>query len=262
MGESQKMFKSFRSFARKSVVSTGRKVVPRRLRPAFNPLRKFLRRVLNKFDKSVEEQNRLGRMIGPLGYWEEMQDYQIDLLKQLGLQPHHALLDIGCGPLSGGLAFIPYLDVGCYFGVDIRESAIEEAHKQVAKAGLVDKNPTLTVSSTFGSKELDGQKFDYVWASQTMYHLDPKLRDSCLAYMATCLNPDGKFYADVINDAARVTPDKHWFEFSFHFHSLDALTESSEKCGLQMTNLGRIADFGYPVEWELKENFLIEFRRA
>ena len=124
-------------FARKSVVNTGRKVVPRRLRPAFNPLRMFLRRVLNKYDKSVEEQNRLGWMIGPLGYWEEMQDYQINLLKQLGLQPHHALLDIGCGPLSGGLAFIPYLDAGCYFGVDIRESAIEEAHKQVAKAGLL-----------------------------------------------------------------------------------------------------------------------------
>jgi SAM-dependent methyltransferase len=262
MANSPTIVKSFRSFVRKSALGLGRRIVPRRLRPVFDPLRRSLRRVLNKYDTSIDEQNRLDRMIGPLGYWMEMQEYQINLLKQLDLAPHHALLDIGCGPLSGGLVFIPYLDAGNYFGVDIRESAIAEAQKQVAKAGLADKKPNLVVSSTFGSQELNGQKFDYVWASQTTYHLDPSMLADCFEHVSSSLKPGGRFYADFISNPDLVTADKHWYEFSFHFHSVESVIEASERHGLVMSNLGRIEDFGYPVDWELKGNYLLEFRLA
>lgn len=248
-------------FVTKTCLGVLRKIIPQKLRPYFDPIRKAWHGALRMVVPSVREQYRLDRMIGPLGYWKEMQEYQLNLLKKMGLKPYHTLLDIGCGPLSGGLAFIPYLDSGHYVGIDIRSNSIAEAHIQVAKAGLADKTPFLAVSSTFGRNELGDLKFDYVWASQIMYHFDPEKIESCLEQVSARLKPDAKFYADIISTPNMVTPDKRWFEFSFYFHSLEHLNTLSKKHGLTMSNLGKIEEFGYPVDWGFKLNYLLEFRK-
>jgi SAM-dependent methyltransferase len=244
------------------VRSVARKLVPSRYRPWFRPVRRFFKAVIRLFSASRREEHKLGNMIGPVGYWKEMQEYQLGLLKRLGMEPRHKLLDIGCGPLSGGLAFIPYLDTGNYYGVDLREKAIEEATRQVKKAGLEDKKPVLTVSSTFGREELDGTRFDYVWMSQTSYHLDDGLIENCLETVAERLNPGGRFYADFLSDPAMVTPGKKWFEYSWYFHTFEDMERKSRRHGLELTNLGTIEQFGYPVDWALKTNHLFVFHRA
>jgi SAM-dependent methyltransferase len=226
----------------------------------FDPLRQLAGWTIRTIVPSKREQYRLDNMIGPIGYWQEMQDYQLALLKEVGLQPRHVLLDIGCGPLSGGLALIPYLDQGNYYGIDLREEAIEEAWRQVAKAGLEHKKPVLVVSSTFGGEELESASFDYIWMSQTSYHLDDELMGVCLETISRQLRPGGKFYADFISNPDLVTSDKNWFEFSFHFHSVEDMVELGRKFGLEVSNQGKIKDFGYPVDWEFKNNVLLEFR--
>jgi SAM-dependent methyltransferase len=246
--------------ARKLFFSTVRIIVPPRIRPMFDPIRRWIRWLIRTVVPSKREEYRLGSMIGPIGYWQEMQDYQLYLLKEMGLRPHHTLLDIGCGPLSGGLAFIPYLDTGNYYGVDLRDFAIEEAHRQVAKAGLEDKKPNLAVSSTFGEEELEGARFDYVWMSQTSYHLDDDLMRYCIESIAGRLRPGGAFYADFISDPNQFTSDSHWFEYSFNFHSVEKMVELGAKYRLEVSNLGRIENFRYPVGWNLKNNYLLEFR--
>lgn len=262
MTSSHKRRRSLRHNLKYSGLGIASKIVPQRFRSRLDPVRRQIRNALDKFDKSAEEQKRLDRMIGPAGHWDEIQEYQFNLLKTMGLEPHHKLLDIGCGPLPGGLAFIPYLDAGNYFGIDLHEDAMNEAHVQVAKAGLAVKNPHLLVSSTFGSQELDGYKFDYIWASQMTYHLDSSLLESCLEQVASCLKPDGKFYADFISNPDQVRPDKRWLDYSFHFHKLEDVVELSKSKGLAMSNLGKIEDYGYPVAWRLKNNYLLEFRLA
>ncbi len=245
---------------RNSFLSVSRRLIPSRLRPIFDPVRRLGSWTIRTIVPSKREQYRLDNMIGPIGYWQEMQDYQLALLKEVGLQPRHALLDIGCGPLSGGLAFIPYLEPGNYCGIDLRDDAIVEARKQVLKAGLEDKNPVLVVSSTFGGEELDSASFDYVWMSQTSYHLDDKLIGLCLETISRLLKPGGRFFADFISNPDLVTSDKNWFEYSFHFHSVENMVELGRKYGLEVSNLGKIKEFGYPVDWEFKNNFLLEFR--
>ena len=244
------------------IIAVARKIVPPHLRPGLDPVRKFLRRVLFVFLPSMREQRRLDRMIGPLGHWEAIKEYQISLLKNMGLRPHHSLLDIGCGPLSGGLAFIPYLEPGNYYGVDLRKSAIDEAKVQVKKAGLTEKKPVLVVSDCFGARELEGTTFDFVWASQITYHLDARLLEQCLEWISSCLKPDGKFLADFISIPALVTPEKRWYEYSFHFHALETIGGLCDKHDLTFTNLGAIANFGYPVDWDFKHNYLLEFRKV
>lgn len=262
MAKSQSAGKSVVLAIKKTVLGIGRCIVPPRFRSRLDPARCFLRNILTKLDKSREEQRRLDLMIGPQGYWLEMQKYQINLLKRLGLEPHHTLLDIGCGPLSGGLAFIPYLEPGNYFGVDIKDSSIAEAHIQVAKAGLAEKNPTLIVSDNFGVRELNEHKFDFIWASQMTYHLDANMFDTLLQQVASRLKPGGKFYADFLSSADMAAPDKRWLEFSFHYRSLEDAGAIARKYGLEMSNFGAISEYDYPVHWGLRRNHLLEFRKC
>lgn len=57
---------------------------------------------------------------------------ELDLLRAEGLQPHHTLLDLGCG--NGRLAVhaVPYLATGSYVGVDISTRLLAQARRRVA----------------------------------------------------------------------------------------------------------------------------------
>lgn len=52
------------------------------------------------------------------GRWDETGEAQMRVLLEAGLQPHHRLLDIGCGSLRLGCKVVPYLDPGNYWGTD------------------------------------------------------------------------------------------------------------------------------------------------
>ncbi|MBA2614534.1 MAG: hypothetical protein H0U90_01940, partial [Actinobacteria bacterium] len=58
------------------------------------------------------------RTIGNVPRWELVGDLQFEYLKERGLEPEHYLLDVGCGPLRGGIRFIQYLETGHYYGVE------------------------------------------------------------------------------------------------------------------------------------------------
>jgi len=221
--------------------------------------------LLRRIVPSLREQHRLGTLVGPARYWKQIQKYQFNFLTGMGLKPHHTFLDIGCGPLSAGLALIPYLQQGNYVGIDVREKSIAEAHVQVAKAGLAGKNPLLVVSRTFGRDELsNGCKFDYIWASQIFYHLDDKKLEDCFEQVSVRMKVDSKFYADILGYPNKVwdSPDLKWFEFNFYLHSLEALKDLAENYGLEMTCLGEIQEYGYPQgAGGLKHNKMLEFHR-
>lgn len=236
-------------------------IVRQNLDLIFNYVQQMKYGVLRRIRSSIRERHRLEMMVGPVGYWEQIQRYQIALLKRMGLKSHHTLLDIGCGPLSGGLAFIPYLRPGHYAGIDVRKESIAEAHIQLAKTGLVDMNPFLAVSSMFGRDELGDRKFDYIWASQVMYHLDDEMIEACFENVAARMKPGSRFYGDIIGHPNRVRPDSSWREFSFFLHSPDFLDALGEKYGLKMTNLGKIEAYGYPSRVDLKTNNMLEFRK-
>src|SRR5262245_52171544 len=73
------------------------------------------------------EQARLESMVGPPGAWQATARFQLAFLRRMGLRPSHRVLDIGCGPLRGGLPLIRYLDRGRYTGIEVRGEALAEA---------------------------------------------------------------------------------------------------------------------------------------
>ena len=147
---------------------------------------------LNPFD---QDQQYFERLVGPIGIWPHLQQYQFNALTRLGLKPHHSVIDIGCGPLTVGLALISYLDRGNYVGLDLLPEPLDASYRRVAKHGLAHKNPTLVCSSTFGKRELEGRTFDFVWMSQLSYHLDDsqmmQLFEQACAMMSEFLRVSG-----------------------------------------------------------------------
>jgi len=156
---------------------------------------------------AARERHRLESLVGPAGYWDRLQMYQIGFLRRMGLKPDHSLLDIGCGPLQGGLAFIRYLRPTRYVGIDLREEAIKAGYLQIAKENLVAKNPFLIVSDNFGKTELGDREFDYFWASQVMYSMDEGQIDALLEQIAARMKPDSTFYGDILSSTIELRRD-------------------------------------------------------
>lgn len=220
--------------------------------------------ILLRMSPAFREKRRLERMVGPIGNWDALQRYQVNCLKALGLTPQHELLDIGCGPLQGGLAFIRYLDPGHYAGIDIREEAIEEARRQVVKAHLEDRRPFLAVSSTFGRDELGGRTFDFLWISQLLYHLDDTNAEACFAQAAARLRAGGRMVGDFIaTDGPSEKRKDNWQGFTFYHRPFAFFEELGARHGLRMIPRGKLRDHGYPTKrtFNLSLNELLEFHK-
>ena len=209
---------------------------------------------LRRYIPGMRELHELELMVGPLGYWKELQSYQLNTLISNGLKPEHKLLDLGCGPLQGGIAYIKYLDSNNYYGVDIRESSINAGIKQINKYRLTNKNPRIFLANDFGKKELSGIKFNFIWASQILYYFDDEKLNSMMDWLSISLADDGKFLGDVIGPLHYEfkTREHNWF-----LHTTDSLTAIAKNFNLKVRNLGEIKNFGYPGRLSLTTNHLI-----
>lgn len=227
----------------------------------FRKLKLLRRRIygLRVFVPWLRERHRLEAMVGPLGYWDKLQSYQLHLLQSNGLMPSHKLLDIGCGPLQGGLAFIRYLGRGNYYGIDRSVEAISAGKKQIEKNNLVQKQPYLTFTETLGMKEITEVKFDFMWASQILYYFDESLLRLLMKMISTSLKNEGKFLGDIIG------PKHYEFRLKEHnwfLHTPESLSKIAASFGLQVKELGEIGKYGYPKRLGLHTNLLIEITKG
>jgi SAM-dependent methyltransferase len=216
--------------------------------------------VLRRFYPRYREQYCLETLVGLRGVWDQLAQYQFNILTNLGLKPEHSLLDIGCGPLTVGLRLISYLNRGNYVGVDVRPQPLIEAYKLIAKHSLVHQNPTLINSTTFGMDELPHRSFDYIWMSQLSYHFDDILMVKMFEQTRSRMKPDSVLLFDII-DLSTVFPVGHtWSGFLFYIRPLEYYAGLASRFGLSMQSRGQIGDFGYPEHIDLKTNTLLEFR--
>ena len=218
---------------------------------------------LRKVVPYLREQYRLELLVGPTNCWDQLMAYQIALLKDVGLEPHHKLLDVGCGPLAGGLNFIKYLEVGNYVGVDLRDEPLREAWRLISKHKLTGKHPRVLQSRSFGKDELRAMSFDYVWASQIMYHLDENRTKELFEAVDSFLKPNGRFLFDIIAESewSNVPEGARWRGFQFHFHRPDHYVELARAYNLTGTVHATLEKYGYPEKEGLRKNAVLVFRR-
>lgn len=63
------------------------------------------------------------------GRWDETSRVQMHILLDAGLEPHHRLLDIGCGALRLGHKAVPYLQPGHYWGTDASLALMQRGYE-------------------------------------------------------------------------------------------------------------------------------------
>ena len=136
------------------------------------------------------------------GLWEELGALQFNFLKDHGLQPHHRLVDLGCGALRGGIHFIRYLNAGHYYGIDINASLIEAGKRELEQEKLEGKGPHLLVDDKF---RLGGfaTSFDCAIAVSVFTHLPMNHVIRCLVEVRKALRPEARFFASYFEAPAK-----------------------------------------------------------
>ena len=128
--------------------------------------------------------------------WEEIGQLQFEFLKSRNLQPHHKLLDLGCGCFRAGVHLIDYLQSGQYFGIDISQELLDAGYaKELTPLGLDKKlPPTNLLCSLDFEAERFGVRFDMAIAQSVFTHLSFNHLRQCLARLAPAMNAGAVFY--------------------------------------------------------------------
>jgi ubiquinone/menaquinone biosynthesis C-methylase UbiE len=123
--------------------------------------------------------------------WDELGDWQFDILKRSGLKPEHRLLDVGCGPLRLGSLAIPYLEPGHYYGIDPGETLLALGRAVLERLGI-DRPYSLLQSGSFEFDRL-GAQFDFAIAQSVITHLSRAQITSCFTALKSVMKPGGTF---------------------------------------------------------------------
>lgn len=124
--------------------------------------------------------------------WDSHGNLQRDFLLCRGLQPHHRLLEVGCG--SGRLArkVVPYLEEWRYSGIDISVEAIAVAMSLSVIEGWHVKRPKLYAAEVASLPPMS--PFDFVWAHSVFTHLPVPMIEDVMREVVRRLAPGGAFY--------------------------------------------------------------------
>jgi len=87
------------------------------------------------------------------------------------LQPHFAILDIGCGPGTITSSFATYVPQGSVTGIDTTEQVISEASERLSQLDPRPKNVAFEVGNVLEGLRWEDGTFDVVFCSQTLIHI-------------------------------------------------------------------------------------------
>lgn len=198
-----------------------------------------LRNKLNRVFAS--ESGRRRAAVGPAHQWQMKRRFQIDFLKQNGLEPHHRLIDVGCGTLRGGIPLIELLETGHYTGIEVREEVLALGRDELREAGLENKEPELIHCRGLSSLELE-TKADYIWAFAVLIHMDDDALNACLSFVSQHLAATGVFFGNVNIGEAN---NGHWQGFPVVHRPMTWYARTAERFGLVPTDIGSLLGLGH-----------------
>jgi SAM-dependent methyltransferase len=180
-------------------------------------------------------------MVGPSHLWKMKRDFQIRFLRSVGMAREHYVLDLGCGVLRGGLPIIEYLDKGHYYGIESRQTVLDEGVSALREAGLQSKAPTLLFLNDLSKAALD-RKFEFIWAFSVLIHMEDRILDSCLDFASRYLGRGGRMYANVNIGNEE---EGRWQEFPVVNRSREFYEAAAERHGLHVKDVGTLHSLGH-----------------
>ncbi|MBB3998890.1 class I SAM-dependent methyltransferase [Aureimonas pseudogalii] len=130
------------------------------------------------------------------GLWDEMGARQRDHLLDHGLRPSDFILDIGCGSLRAGVAIVPVVEPGHYYGIDLLEPLLEAGYREeIVAGGLAGRLPrgNLAQSEEFAIP-FAGVTFDMALAQSVFTHLPINHLRLCLYRLRPRMRRGGTFF--------------------------------------------------------------------
>jgi SAM-dependent methyltransferase len=186
--------------------------------------------------------------VGPAKLWDVLGAAQFRLLTALGLREDHRLLDVGCGALRAGRLLLPYLNRGCYFGIEPNMWLVEDAiAAELGPEFIAMKAPVFSDSAEFAADAF-GVSFDYILANSIFSHAGPEMLDQALGKFATVLAPGGLILATFLRADLRPgfpveTPG--WTYPGCTTYRPETLTHCFSKAGL----VGRMLPWFHPLQF-------------
>lgn len=193
--------------------------------------------------------------------WQQMGRLQRDFLVGRGLLPGHRLLDVGCGPLRGGIHYVEYLDPGHYYGIEINQTLLDVGYKRELPDRLRERLPRdhLRVTERFDCDF--GVNFDYAIAQSVFTHVSLNQIRLCLYRVGGKLARGGRFYATYFEappwhplDRSHNNAGRRWTERNAFFYYRRDLRWAAHSVGMEVRFLGK---WGHPGGQRMAE-----FRRS
>ncbi len=189
--------------------------------------------------------------------WKEHQSMQISFLQKRGLQPSSRVLDLGCGPMRLGVALIPMLSEGRYFGQDINPETLVYGEEVLRQKGITEDAPyTLFASDQFDLSTVDCE-IDIAFSNSLFSHLTLNSILTCLLRVKDVLAPKGIYYSTFFaleRGASWLQPcsrdkwgrrfDTYSYQDPYHYE-VDLLKAVASQAGFRMDLL---TDFGHPTQ--------------
>ena len=169
--------------------------------------------------------------------WEQLGNWQLSALQNLGLEKNSKLLDIGCGPLRLGIKAIPFLDDNCFFGTELWSPYVELGQAIMNKYSDSDKAYDVKILPKFQFHRFE-TKFDFAIAQSVVTHLSNQQIQLLLYNLTKVMKRDGIFVFTYNNNdfpysvfyemkAPMITPSnltQHFFESLADEHSIKFVT--------------------------------------
>ncbi|MDG2369210.1 MAG: class I SAM-dependent methyltransferase [Flavobacteriales bacterium] len=219
-------------------------------------LKQVKRKIVTFFQTPQEKRHAL---VGPAKLWKMKQDFQINFLKSQGLQPNQKLMDVGCGTLRGGIPLINYLEKGNYYGIEVRNTVLEEGRKELKEHDLERKEPHLIAFSEFNEISLNA-KLDVMLAFSVLIHMEDTIVEKCIEFVSKQLENNGTFYANVNLVSHQ---DSNWQGFPVVFRTLEFYEALASKNNLKVTTIGSLGELGHISGQELGDKqVMLAFKKA
>jgi len=193
-------------------------------------------------------------LAGPPRLWDTMREIQIRILKEQGLQPHHILLDVGCGPLRGGVPIIQYLNSNNYYGVDSNKIVVEEGKKELKDYNLESKYPHVIHVEDFKDLKID-ETFDFIWGFSVIIHMTDVIYEDFIRFCKRKLKDNGMLLFNV--NVGEWNIRSFWRTFPVNVRPFSFYKSVILKNGMVVEEIGTLDSFGYKgSDIENKQKFL------
>jgi ABC-2 type transport system ATP-binding protein/lipopolysaccharide transport system ATP-binding protein len=167
--------------------------------------------VLTAFDLSDEELDLVWHRTAAGGSWRESGQWQLEFLERHGLEPHHFVLDVGMGSLSGARVMLPFMHEHRYWGFEIDRRLFEAGVTiELVRAGVRPERGHMIVNDWFDFSE-SPHRFTFAIANGFWSRLTLNQIARCTASVLKSLEPGGRFFVTL-----RENPDPLNFDPIVH----------------------------------------------